>query len=160
MELLPGIRNTARALIVRDRHVLLLHKEGDRYALPGGAQDAGETLEAALQRECREEIGIAVEAPALLTVCDVFKRKQSEPPTRRHLVDFIFAAGVPASYVARNGPRPDKRQLAVRWVQVDDLPGLAFSPDYLAARLPELIHAAGAPEANSYSGAFHDLPHT
>ena len=52
----PVIRNTVRAVIVRDNRILLLRKEdelqGERYALPGGAQEAGETLEQTVNREC------------------------------------------------------------------------------------------------------------
>lgn len=58
--LLPSIRNAARALIIRGGQVLLLRKEGVGEARGfhfRGAQDPGETLEAALQRECSEEIG-------------------------------------------------------------------------------------------------------
>ena len=70
--LLPLIRNAARALILRDGEILLLRKEDDdgseRYALPGGAQDPGETLRQALNRECLEEIGTEVEIRDLLHV--------------------------------------------------------------------------------------------
>ena len=73
----PGIRNAVRAVIVRDEQLLLLHKDGgprgERYALPGGAQDAGETLLDALQRECVEEIGSEVQVAQLLHVADYFK---------------------------------------------------------------------------------------
>ena len=54
--LTPGIRNAARAVILREGSILLLRKNGsgggERFALPGGAQDLGETLEQALNREC------------------------------------------------------------------------------------------------------------
>ena len=67
--LTPTIRNCARAVIVRDGAILLLCKQspsyGTRYALPGGAQEEYETLQAALVRECHEEIGTTV------TVCDL-----------------------------------------------------------------------------------------
>jgi hypothetical protein len=47
-ELIPEIRNAARALIVRQDKILLLRKEadggGERFALPGGGQDPGESL--------------------------------------------------------------------------------------------------------------------
>ena len=63
-ELLPDIRNAVRAIIVRDDRVLLLRKGGDgrgeRFALPGGGQEAGESLADALLRECREEIGTTI----------------------------------------------------------------------------------------------------
>ena len=46
-----------------DRSVLLLRQSyGDqRWGLPGGAVEPGETILAALERECREELGVEVE---------------------------------------------------------------------------------------------------
>ena len=48
-------------LIHRDR-VLLLLNERDEWDLPGGRPDAGEDHRAALEREVREETGLAVTA--------------------------------------------------------------------------------------------------
>lgn len=157
-ELIPGVRNSARALILRDDRLLLLRKEGNVYALPGGGQDTGEPLEVALQRECREEIDTEVLAPALVQVCDYFKLKRGEPATRRHQVDFIFRCRVPDDYTPRNGTSPDKRQLDVQWVEAHRLDRLAFSPGYLASLLPRLIGPADRPAGPFYSGVFHDLP--
>src|SRR5210317_493790 len=99
MELIPGIRNAARALIIRQDRILLLRKEGggrgERYALPGGAQDPGENLRDALNRECEEEIGTAVDIGELLHVAEFFKLRDTQPPTRRHLVEFLFRCAVP-----------------------------------------------------------------
>ena len=82
-QLVPGIRNTVRAVIVRDDRLLLVHNRGDdgedRFALPGGAQDLGETLAQTLQRECLEEIRSAVAIGPLLHVADYFKPRRSEP---------------------------------------------------------------------------------
>lgn len=49
---------------------VLLVREDGRWLLPGGEVEAGETLEAALAREVREETGIAVEVGALLAVTE------------------------------------------------------------------------------------------
>lgn len=158
-ELIPGVRNSARALILREDRILLLKKEGDVYALPGGGQETGEPLEVALQRECREEIDTDVLAPSLVQVCDYFKLKRTEPATRRHQVDFIFRCAVPDDYTPRNGASPDKRQLEVRWVEVRDLDRLVFSPYYLAATLPRLVAPAGQmAQGPLYTGVFHDHP--
>jgi len=85
-ELIPPIRNAARALIVRRSHVLLLRKagggSGERYALPGGGQDLGETLQQALVRECQEEIGTTVAVGGLLHVAEFFKLRDTQPATR------------------------------------------------------------------------------
>jgi ADP-ribose pyrophosphatase YjhB (NUDIX family) len=126
LELAPDIRNAARALIIRRGRILLLRKEGggraERFALPGGAQDPGETLQAALNRECIEEIGTPVEIDDLIHVADFFKLRDTEPPSRRHVVEFLFRCSVPDDYSPRNGHHPDRHQVEVVWASVDEVP--------------------------------------
>ena len=141
--LLPLIRNAARALILRDGHILLLRKDGDargeRFALPGGAQDPGETLHQALNRECLEEIGTEVQVLDLLHVADWFKPRDTEPPSTKHLVEFLFACEVPADYRPRNGHHPDKHQVGVEWMPLAEIETIPLQPAAMAnylARLP------------------------
>lgn len=133
------IRNAARALIVRHNNILLLRKEGyeqgERYALPGGGQDLGETLEQALNRECLEEIGTPVQIRDLVYVADYFKPRETQPPSTRHLVEFLFECSIPDSYTPRNGPHPDKHQVEVVWARLDELSGMPLYPRSLAAYL-------------------------
>lgn len=137
--LIPGIRNAARAVIVRDDRILLLRKQGgglgERFALPGGAQNLGETLAQALNRECQEEIGTAVDIVRLLHVADYFKHRDTDPPSRRHLLEILFQCTVPADYTARSGYRPDKHQVEVVWMAVDELPAIKLLPHSLSAYL-------------------------
>lgn len=137
--LIPGIRNAARALIVRDGKILLLHKggdeQGDRFALPGGAQEPGETLAQALDRECREEIGTSVQVRDLLYVADWFKRRDTTPKSTRQLVEFLFACSVPDNYQAQNGYRPDKHQIDVAWMPLVELTRIPLLPAGLAEYL-------------------------
>lgn len=139
----PSIRNAVRALIVRDESVLLLRKEGggqgERFALPGGAQDPGETLVEALERECQEEIGTQVEIGDLLTVADYFKQRDTQPPSTRHLLEFLFSCHVPDDYVPQNGHHPDKHQIEVVWVRLSDLDQLMLFPRSLSESLPGVI---------------------
>lgn len=133
--LIPGIRNAVRAVITRNDSILLQRKLDDngneRYALPGGAQEHGERLIDALQRECEEEIGARVEVIDLLFVGDYFKQRQTNPPTTRQLVEFLFACSVEPDYQAQNGPRPDKHQVEVLWVPLDQLVDINLVPaDY------------------------------
>ena len=134
--LIPGIRNAVRAVITKDDSILLQRKVDDngteRYALPGGAQEHGERLTDALQRECKEEIGTRVEVIDLLFVGDYFKLRQTTPPTRRQLLEFLFACSVETDYQPRNGPRPDKHQVDVLWVPVNRLEEINLVPaDYV-----------------------------
>jgi len=132
----PTIRNAARALIVRNDHILLLRKQGgdkgERFALPGGAQDPGETLQDALNRECLEEIDTRVQIHDLVGVADYFKPRATLPPSTRHVVEFLFACSVPGDYTPRNGCHPDKHQVGVLWAGLAGLGDLDLQPASLA----------------------------
>jgi len=55
-------RVSVKALIYDDQGRILLVKEGnDKWDLPGGGTDHGESLEDSLKRELQEEIGLDVE---------------------------------------------------------------------------------------------------
>ena len=134
--LIPGIRNAVRAVITQDDAVLLQRKIDDngteRFALPGGAQEHGEGLGEALQRECEEEIGTRIEVIDLLFVGDYFKLRQTSPPTTRQLLEFLFACSVAPDYQPRNGPHPDKHQVDVQWVPIGQLAEINLVPvDYV-----------------------------
>ncbi|PIE38435.1 MAG: NUDIX hydrolase [Gammaproteobacteria bacterium] len=159
MDFVPGIRNTVRALIIKGDHVLLLEKSGAgdslRYALPGGGQDLGETLEQALQRECLEEIGASVRLCELLHVADFFRVKEIEPPLKRHLVEFVFLCQLPDDYSPQNGHHPDKSQIRVVWMPLDKLGNLTFTPHYLPACITRFTNRV---HQNHYLGEFNDDP--
>jgi 8-oxo-dGTP diphosphatase len=141
--LTPDIRNAVRAVILRNDQLLLLKKtggdRGERYALPGGAQNLGETLAQALERECLEEIGSAIEIVALMNVADHFKTRETDPPSTRHMVEFLFRCSVPDDYVAHNGFKPDKSQIDVTWVSLARLATIPMHPESLSHWLPKGI---------------------
>jgi ADP-ribose pyrophosphatase YjhB (NUDIX family) len=58
--LVPG----ASAIVTDDEGRVLLHRRSDneRWALPGGAMDIGETIAQCAEREVREETGLTVKA--------------------------------------------------------------------------------------------------
>lgn len=155
-ELEPQIRNAARGLIVRQDKILLLRKEGggraERFALPGGAQEAGETLKQALNRECLEEIGSEVEIGDLLHVADFFKLRDTQPPSRRHVVEFLFQCVVPDDYAPHNGHRPDKHQVEVIWADMAEAARLPLFPQYLSTCIAQHTEVG----REFYLGAFHD----
>ena len=57
---------SVKGIVVVNGRVLLLRNERDEWDLPGGRLDAGETQEAALAREAREEANIEIAAVACL----------------------------------------------------------------------------------------------
>jgi ADP-ribose pyrophosphatase YjhB (NUDIX family) len=138
-DFLPTIRNAVRAVIIRDGRVLLLRKQyedgSELFALPGGGQETGESLEDSLRRECREEIGTDIVIHQLVHVADFFKDRETSPPSRRHLVEMLFLCSVPTDYVAQNGPEPDKHQVGVVWVAQSALASTPIRPHSLAGVL-------------------------
>jgi len=140
LNLEPNIRNAVRALIIRDGRILLIRKEYEdgcqKFALPGGGQDTGETLANALIRECKEEVGADISNITLLHVVDWFKQRDCIPPSTRQHVEFLFSCDVDDSYIPQNGVHPDKHQVDVIWVKVDALDNLPCHPNSMLALLP------------------------
>jgi ADP-ribose pyrophosphatase len=68
---------TVCAVVFNDDCVLLVQRSKDpnrgRWTLPGGAIELGETVRQAIEREVREECGIAVKAGEVVAVLDVIQ---------------------------------------------------------------------------------------
>ncbi|MES9943082.1 MAG: NUDIX domain-containing protein [Candidatus Thiodiazotropha sp. 6PLUC1] len=143
MALDATIRNAVRAVIVRNEAVLMQKKwaqeRGVWYTLPGGGQEVQETLTEALQRECEEEIGTTVEVNGLLSVADFFKQRKTEPPTRRHLIEFLFACSVSEDYQPKSGTHPDKHQVEVVWLPFAEFANVSLFPTSLGVDLQPLV---------------------
>ena len=107
------------ALVVMDREVVLVKRgpgvgEG-KWSFPAGYVDRGETLQDAVVRETREEIGVEVRT---MNLVGLYSRK-NDP-----IVLAIYEANVIRGEVA-----PCGEVLDAAWFPVDDLPPLAFSRD-------------------------------
>lgn len=58
------MRISSRCILIENRNVLLIYRERDGekyYVFPGGGIEEGETKEACIKRECKEELGIDIE---------------------------------------------------------------------------------------------------
>ena len=82
---------TVGALIVNNEGKILLAKSPkwfDKYTLPGGHIEVGETMEQALKREVKEEVGLDVEVVEFLTMHEAIYSKEFF--RKRHFIFFDF----------------------------------------------------------------------
>jgi ADP-ribose pyrophosphatase YjhB (NUDIX family) len=121
-----SIRIAAKAVIVRGGHLLVIVKrdaEGEYFILPGGGQEPCEALDAAVRRECLEELGVAVDVGDLLCVRDYIAANHefADQQANAHQLELMFACQVPDDYTPRMGHVPDEGQEGVRWLPLREL---------------------------------------
>lgn len=82
---------TVDAVVEKDGEVLLIKRRNppfeDRWALPGGFVEYGETVEKAIEREVMEEAGVEIELEGIL---GVYSEPGRDP--RGHVVSVCFVA--------------------------------------------------------------------
>ena len=82
------------AVVIEDDRVVLVRRGSPpaygEWSLPGGAVEPGETLEQAVVREVKEEIGLEVEVVELVAVLDrIFLDPEGEVQFHYVLMDFL-----------------------------------------------------------------------
>jgi ADP-ribose pyrophosphatase YjhB (NUDIX family) len=135
-------------IALHQRYVLLHRAEFDPFwALPGGGIEYGETAEAALMREMREEIATEVTVGRLLFVVENFFTYRD---IRYHEIGLYFQMdfapdsplldltvtthGTEAFFVLE--PRPFK--LLFEWTPLVQLSSKVIKPNFLAKELPAI----------------------
>lgn len=133
------IRNSAKALIIRDHHLLCIKISDGKeswYILPGGGQEAEELLPEAACREVAEELGIEV---AVKDLAFVIEGRMGEA---FHRVDLVFLC----DYI-RQLPNAqlhgDTMQTGYDWLDIRVLNTLPLYPSRL--RRPIMNLAQGKP---------------
>ena len=137
------VRNSAKAVIIRDGKLLVILKrdqEGPYAVLPGGGQKWGETLPESLIRECQEEIGTSVKVRKLLFIreyrSDLHEFAAVNPDM--HQVEFYFKCKVSKDYEPAQGHMPDNGQVEVCWVALDQLDAIQLYPRTICSVLTDL----------------------
>jgi len=81
------------AIVFRDGAVLLVKRGAEpnrgRWSLPGGSLEIGETVEAGVVRETREETGVDVQPLRVLDVRNFIERKDGEVRWHCVLIDVL-----------------------------------------------------------------------
>jgi 8-oxo-dGTP pyrophosphatase MutT (NUDIX family) len=106
-------------LVVNDRGEILLQKRRDtgQWALPGGAQELGETPTQCAIRECKEETGIDAEVTGLLGI-------YSDPAHIVEYTDGEIRQEYEVTLIGRpigGAPAANDEASDVRWIHPDDL---------------------------------------
>lgn len=99
------------AVVLRDAvgRILTVRKAGtDRFMLPGGKHDPGESPADAAVRECAEELGLAL-SPGLLTEVGVFLADAANEPGLR-VEGWVFA------HPLVGAPRASAEIAELRWL--------------------------------------------
>lgn len=130
------IRNSAKALIIKDRKVLAskINDNGDVfYIMPGGGQDSDELLPDTVKRECAEEIGIVVEPKSLEFVVEGLRGESF------HRVDLVFLC----EYIGeiKNAEiHGDKNQIGFEWLSIENLMNEPLYPSKLRSQIIRLFN--------------------
>lgn len=123
---------SAKGVLLRKGHVLLVGNDRQEWELPGGHIEAGETPEEALVREWREETGLEVEAEMIL--------------------DAAFFTPVPEGgtvLLVVYGVRENDPERAIHIS--DEHVDIAWAPlDALPAELPSVYHRAVSKAGNAF----------
>lgn len=151
---MPSVRTSAKAIIIRDGKLLVTRNrdaDGDWFLLPGGGQNHGESLDAALKRECREEIGADVKVGRLVLVRDYIgvNHEFASEQSHVHQLDLMFECELAEGADPGQGSEPDAYQTGVAWLPLTELAGLRLYP--LAIR--NLLSSwSRSPASNVYLG--------
>ena len=116
-------------VVFRVEEVLLVERAKppirNRWSIPGGAQEIGETVREAASRELMEETGLEADVIGLIDVVDGITRDQASRVQFHYtLVDFA------AEWRSGDAVAADD-VAAVRWVQLADLEALSLWPETL-----------------------------
>jgi ADP-ribose pyrophosphatase YjhB (NUDIX family) len=112
------------AVVRNDRGEILLIERTDNglWALPGGAQEIGESVKDAVRREVREETGIEVEVTGLTGIYPAHVIAYDDGEVRQEFSLCFAARPVSGSL------RPSSESRQAQWVAPDQVSGLNIHP--------------------------------
>lgn len=146
------MRKAARAIIIHDDNLLVMHRNkfGTEYStLPGGAIDIGEAAEAAAVREVLEETSIQVANPRL-----VFIEHAGDMYGDQYVFLCEYVSGEPKlsedthehaiNQMGQNLYEP-------KWLALADLPQASFVSEELKTQILRCVREGWPPQAEEFS---------
>lgn len=131
------------------RLLMIQRADNQRWAMPGGACDVGETPAAGGAREVWEETGYRVAITALLGVWD---SRLCGSRGSRHLYHLLFAG-----QVVGGAPTLSIETLDIRWVEPDAIPWDNLEPGH-AQRIRHALAWRADPQTPAYFDPFSQGP--
>lgn len=127
-------------VMVKDGKLLVQRDaDGSIYALPGGHVQMGETLEAALTREFREETGMAVTCSRMLWSEECFwtwKSKRAHSIAFYYLIESKDSSALPSDLAFV--PHKDNPQVLMGWIPLEDVHHITIYPAFLKTEVHQL----------------------
>lgn len=114
------------AIVIHDDRILLIRRGNEplkgEWSVPGGAVECGETLEAAIAREVREETGLDVEVGPIVDVIDRIRLDSAGRPQYHYvLIDYVCR-------LTGGTLRCGSDAVDARWADLDEVAALGVSP--------------------------------
>lgn len=147
------IRNSAKAVIIKDGKLLLTKNEdqfGVFYLLPGGGQEPEENLHEALERECREEISADISIGDIRFVREYIGKNHefAQWDADIHQIEYMFECELLPGSELKNGTVPDSTQVGIEWIELEKLKYCRIYP----AVIKQVINEDGSFKKQVYLG--------
>lgn len=130
---------TVGVLVKNNRVLVQREKNGREYALPGGHIKIGETLEAGLVRDYKEETGVDIKVKRLLWSEECFwewKGKQAHNIAFYYLIEECNGFEIPdnGEFISHK----DNCNVVIGWIDIEQLKSVIIYPEFLREEIFDL----------------------